>query len=145
MVEMDTLCHQLTLYCHDFDPKVSVVKAKPHATRGGDAAGYYHIMRFNENAPLSFTVIEAKDGGFLVPDSSMIDRLRRTDLWNERVVRDQRAVLERQEREKQAREDAEREERVEEIAERWASATETRVSFNRDTPWTQTAGAKRDR
>src|SRR3954463_5951969 len=85
MVEMDTLCHQLTLYCHDFDPKVSVVKAKPHATAGGMRPGFYHIMRFNENAPLSFTVIEAKDGGFQVPDSSIIDRLRRTDLWNERV------------------------------------------------------------
>lgn len=144
MVEMDPVCINLTAWVRDFDEKVSIVKARENAHAPGIRPGFYHIMRFNEGAPLSFVPIEdPKDGGFTVPDSNVLDRLRRSDMWNERVVRDRAAVAEREARELQAKEEAERAERVEEITERWAAASQTRVSFNRDTPWTQGVAGKR--
>jgi hypothetical protein len=53
-----------------------VVRAKPHASAPGIRAGFYHIMRFNEGAPLSFMPIEASDGSFREPTSDVLDRLR---------------------------------------------------------------------
>lgn len=143
MVEMDPLCIQLTAELRDFDEKVSVVKAKDHAHAPNIRPGFYHVMRFNEGAPLSFTPIEARDGGFKVPTSEVLERLRRSDLWNTRVVRD-RELVARREAERQARvEEREREERVAEITERWAAASRTQVSLNRDGPWSQNAAGKR--
>lgn len=145
MVEMDPLCVRLTVEFKQFDEWVSIVKAKDHAAAPGIRPGFYHVMRFNQNAPLSFLPIEAPDGGFMVPDSGVLERLRRTDMWNERVVRDRRRALEMEEQAKRADEARDAEERREELTDRWNAASRTHVSMSTDQPWSQNVAGRRKR
>lgn len=137
MVELDPLCVQLTAEARKLDDKVSIVRVKDNAEGPGIRPGYYHVMRFNEGAPLSLTPIEAKDGGFLVPTQGTIDRLRASDTWNERVVRDRRERARAEEQAIAKQEQTETEERRDEILQRWKAVSETSVSMNRDAPWSQ--------
>ena len=147
MVDLDPLCVQLTAEARKLDECVSIVKAKDNAQAPGIRPGFYHVMRFNQGAPLSFLPIEGKDGSFVVPTSKVVDKLRASDLWNSRVVRDRQRELEDAQRQREREQETDTAEIIDEAQERWAAATRTQVSLNPDVPWTQNASpaSRRDR
>ena len=143
MVRLDPLCVQLTTYARGFDEKVSVVKASEKAEHPGIRPGFYHVMRFNEGAPLSINAIEAPDGGFMVPTTATLDRLRDSDMWNSRVVRDRRRAHEAEQEAIRRQEQQETADRQQEILERWKAVSETQISMNDSTPWSQNVKGRR--
>lgn len=110
-------------------------------------AGYYHVVRMNDGAPVSVMVVEDEHGRFMEPSSRLFEQLRKADLWDSRNMR----ALEKRDRladeAAEKRKVQERKERQQEMVERWAAASRTQVSMNTDVPWTQNASktSQRDR
>lgn len=108
--------------------------------------GYYHVIRRNENAPITVIVVEGEHGEPVEPTARLFDRLREGDLWDansrRRFERRQQLASEAADRERIR----EREARHAELVERVNAATRTQVSMNRDTAWSQNASpaARRD-
>lgn len=127
------------------DPLLALGRAKERAAAPGVIAGYYHLLRFNEGAPMSVMPLHGPDGEFAEPSSQMLETLRAADLQNPRAVRDRQRLDEQQEAARVKGRETAHEERVEEAMGRWKAATETSVSMNSDTPWTQGVAGRRGR
>lgn len=105
--------------------------------------GLYHLIRDCENAPPSVTPVRGPDGGFTEPPGGLLEQLKGMDMQNPNVVR-MRARIQALEAERVERHKEElREERIDETLERWKAASETRVSFNPDAPWSQGVAGRR--
>lgn len=128
------------------DPRLQLVRAAPQVAPGSPLkAGFYHLIRDNDNAPPSVITIEGPTGEFVEPSSALFDKLRENDLWNPEVMDRFRKRQDRIDQAAEKQKIREREERQDEIMERWAAATRTSVSMNRDTPWAQNAAGARRR
>ena len=106
-------------------------------------AGFYHVVRMNPGAPASVMVVEGDMGEFVEPSSRLFDDLARADLWkdgNMKALQDrQRKLDEAEARERQRENEARRDE----LLERVKAVTETSVSMNTSTPWSQNVNGKR--
>lgn len=147
-LETDATIERFDRELKAIDHRLHLVKARDWVKAGTALRpGFWHVVRDNESAPPSVITIEDKDGEYVYPNSSIFDLLRKNDLWNRDVRRDRkRKEAELEERERKMKQ-AERKERQEEIYERYKAGTQTRISMNRDQPWTQsvkgTRGKKR--
>lgn len=102
----------------EIDPDLQLVKAMESTTFPGLKPGYFHVLRTPKDAPPTLIAYETEDGEFLEPDSGLLERLRKGDMWSDRV---QAAARERDRKLQRAAErerEREREERVDEVMDR---------------------------
>jgi hypothetical protein len=103
----------------EIDPHLEIVKAPDNAHHSALKPGYWHIIRHGEGEmPPAVLVHEGPEGEYRDPDSSLLERLRKGDMWSSRSMK---AETERERKAQRAAERArerEREERVEELYER---------------------------
>lgn len=144
LTECDDVPDLLNRRVSEIDPNLAVVKAKPTVPWGVPLKpGYFHLVRRNETAPVSVTVIEGPDGEYIEPGSKMLDLIRSRDLWNPQVRADLAAAEEERKRAAQRELERDREEINEEVLERFKAGTQASVSMNQDTPWSQNASGRR--
>ena len=133
-------------YQHELDDdRLEIIFAPPTADPEVVTPGRYHLIRRNE-PPTPPTVEPIEDpvtGGFIEPGAWHIEQMRQRDLQNPQIARMYREAREAEARAKERAKAREAEERVEEIGDRLRAATQTSISFNRDTPWTQNAAGRR--
>lgn len=125
------------------DSKLEMVRAPADCGLTGMKPHYYHVVRWNEGAAPTFFAIEGENGEFVEPTSRVFDKLREGDLWdpaNMRRIRQRHSNAEAAAAKMREREAAERRE---EIFDRVKAVTQTSVSMNRDTPWSQNAAGRR--
>lgn len=127
---------------YQIDPELRLVKARESADFPGLTPGFYHLVRRNALGAPSLIPVE-RDGEYTDPDSSMLEKLRENDLWNDRVAKDRRQVAEELERQRQHAKAREKEERHDEIAERWKAVSNPGVSMASAGKWRYRAAAPR--
>lgn len=143
----DPVCHRWNRELARVDPLLRMVK-----NRSDDAwvvgtplvPGAYHLLRVNEGAPMSVTPVVDPSGRPLPePPGRLLEDLKAMDLQNVQVTELRRKVREESDRREERRKELVREQRRDTIAEHWKAVSETSVSMNRDTPWSQNAAGKR--
>lgn len=139
----DATCDWWDRELQKLDPALTLIKAHPDAEVPGLKPGYWHIVRDCTPAPPALLPLVGDDGEYVEPTSRIFDLLRAGDLQNPRAIEDRRRKDEINERRKQAEEQQGHEDRVEEMMDRWRAATQTRVSMNQDTPWSQNVAGRR--
>jgi hypothetical protein len=125
------------------DPFLRLGKAKEKASAVGVVPGYYHLIRINPGAPLWTMPLHDSQGRFVEPTSRMLDQLRENDMQNMRVVRDRRKAIEDKERAGEKAKQDRRDYLNEKAEEHYAARFKTRVSMNRDTPWSQNVAGRK--
>jgi hypothetical protein len=70
------------------DERLELVRAHDTAKAPGLKPGYYHVLRHNPGGPPSLIAVEGPKGEFREPDSSLFERLKSWDCWDDRVLRD---------------------------------------------------------
>lgn len=129
----------------DIDPQLSLVLAQPNAQHPDLLPGRWHLIRDNSDRGELPTVIQiaGPNGEYEEPSHAAVDNLLKADLWRgdakEQRKRIQAYELAQREKVRAAQE----EERRHEIAERIRSATETQISLNRSSPWSQNVSGRR--
>lgn len=139
----DATCDYWDKELAKIDGGLHLIRAKENATVPGLRPGYWHVIRDCSPAPPSIMPIVGDDGEYVEPTDRLLELLRAGDLQNPRAMADRIERDEREERARERRKQAAHEERVEEIAERVAAVTQTRVSMNTDAPWTQSTNGRR--
>ena len=144
----DAVCKEWAAALRAIDPHLRLGRAKPQAHEsefGYDITpGFYHIVRFNQMGPPSFYVVDNGDGGFVYPNSGMLDELRRNDLQNPAVWREQigRRAMAEQAHEKEKEE--KRAARVADVIDRYKAKTDASVSMS-DTGWSNSNAGRKGR
>lgn len=128
---------------YKIDPRLELVFLPPNAEVIGAIPGRYHVLNKSPNAPVTVIPITGPDGEFVEPDSGLFAWLARNDMWNSRAKHDRERIERNADAAAQRQRERETEERQAELVERWKAATETSISMNRSSPWTQTAKARR--
>lgn len=143
----DQVCVEWDLELQRLDPRLKMLKAPEHLVIGMPLEpGFYHLVRWNENAPPSVTPVRGEHGEFRVPDSGLLEKLRGLDLQNARVVAQHKLDQARAQASHLRGKLNRRQARQEDTLERWRAVSRTQVSMNTDTPWAQNAaGATRTR
>lgn len=138
----DTRARECTAALQHIDPRLFMVKAHDKIDPGTPLMpGYYHILRRNENAPMSVFVVH-HDGAYVEPTSRIFDRLAEGDLHDPRVFREMRD-LDRKAHEQGERDHArDHADRRQELRERVNAATRTQVSLDGTLPWTQNSSGR---
>ena len=143
----DRTCLEWTRELVRLDPHLSMVKAPDCQVVGTPLVpGAYHVKRDNPGAPPSLIPIRDEEGRPIHPPGRLLDQLKAMDAWNTNVREMQDRIRRvEEERQQRARENL-RAERQENILDQYKSVTETSISMNTDTPWTQNASpaARRD-
>jgi hypothetical protein len=127
------------------DPFLRVGRAKEKADGLGVIPGFYHLLRINPSAPIWVMPLHDGNGGFVEPSDAMLDMLRRADMQNEQVMRDEDK---RQEREAKSVERAEalaKEQRVDHMMDNWRALDRPKVLFSDDVKWSNKPAGKRGR
>lgn len=138
------VCAEFTRELKRIDPGLELVWWPLTADAPGFVPGRYHVVWHHPGDGLgSVEPVTDEVGGYREPDSSLFDLVRRSDMWNDQLKRDRDRVRQAALRAKEKREAEEREEINQEVAERWAAATRTQVSMNRDVPWSQNVSGRR--
>lgn len=142
-IYMDRRCEEFTDRLQLMDPQLVMVKAHDLIAPGTPLrAGFYHVLRRNENAPMTVIPI-TENGAYVEPDSRVYSKLAAGNMTQRRVMQD----IERQDRavEDAIRREGERakDDRKAELKERVLAVTRAQVSMNRDTPWTQNSQGRR--
>lgn len=137
------ICGDFTRELKRIDPGLELVWWPETADAPGFIPGRYHVIWHNPDGLGSVEPVTDDVGDYREPDSSLFDLVRRSDMWDDRVVADRRRIREGARAAKEKMEREEREQIVQEGLERWKAATRTQVSMNRDTPWSQNASGKR--
>lgn len=129
-----------------YDPLLRLGRAKERAHLPGVRPGFWHLIRLVESGPYYCEPLTDVDGGFAEPSLGMFDALRKSDLQNPQVVAARKAEDERIAAEKAAEQARDDDDRRGELLERVKAVTDTQVSMNTDTPWTQnqSAASRRD-
>ena len=126
------------------DPNLEMIFAKPHGKPVmGLLPGRFHVVRHVPGGPPSLLPIVGPDGEFVEPTHRVLDMLDGRDLWDERARTAQRKFLAAREREERRAKEVEAEQRSEELRDRWRAVSETSVSMNRRTPWSQNVKGRR--
>lgn len=142
----DPVCREWTPELQRLCPDLRMGRARPQAYEPGYTIipGFYHWVRDNVSTADSVQPITAPDGvSFEEPTSAVLEDLRRNDLQNPHVYA---ALINRHvevelERERQEQED--HQERVQEVLDRWKSATGAQVLMSPDVPWSQNTAGRR--
>ena len=109
-------------------------------------AGYFHVVRWNPDAPPTVIPIEDNEGMPIEPGSRLLERLQAGDIWDSRNLR----RFEERERKLKASRERERarenENRREELRERWRRSQSTQIAFSDGKPMrlSSSKAAKRD-
>lgn len=125
------------------DPRLIMVKARDPIAPGTPLRpGFYHVLRRNENAPMTVIPITENDC-YVEPDSRVYTKLAESNMTQRRVMKD----IERQDRivEQAVQRENERakDERKAELKERVLAVTRAQVSMSRDMPWSQNSAGRR--
>jgi hypothetical protein len=121
-----------------------MVKADHYVIGTPLVGGAYHLLRANQGAPLSVTPIVDKDGVPLPePPGRLLEQLTLMDLQNESVGRMRERIAEEERRREERRKELVREQRQDTILEHWKAVSETSVSMNDSTPWSQNVAGRR--
>ena len=142
----DPVCREWQPVLEALDPHLRLGRAKPMAYAPGVVMrpGYYHWVRDNPTTVITVEPITGPDGeSFAEPDSRLLESLRGNDLQNPRVYA---ALIERheaREREQERDRAREREDIDAEVLERWKAVSETQISMNRSTPWSQNVAGRK--
>lgn len=142
----DHICETWDRELKRMDPLLCMRRAheKPalSAISRGLHPGLYHIIRQNENAPLSlFAIQDPATGGFIEPSEDVLERLRKMDSHNGRAEKLRLELQREARRHEQRAKELAHEERVALVNDHWAALSRTQVSMNPDAPWTQNASA----
>lgn len=141
---MHSVISSFTADLKKMDPDMELIFAPPNAEADGLVPGRFHVMRRDRfGGPPLLIPIQGPNGEFVEPDSGLFEYLRKCDLWNGRARADRDRAKDEAVRAAERRREREREERHEELRERWRAATETSISMNRSSPWTQNASGRR--
>lgn len=116
------------------DPALQLVRAASNATMPGLRPGYYHVIRDNGNEPPTIIVHEGAEGEWLGPNSYMLERLEKGDMWNTRSVRESEKVAAAAKREADAERALEVEDRREELKSRIKHAISPGTRFKNGIP-----------
>jgi hypothetical protein len=116
------------------DPALQLVRASSNATMPGLRPGYYHVVRDNGASPPTIIVHEGEDGEWLEPNSFMLERLEKGDVWNTRAVRESEKITKAAAREAEAERVLEREDRKEELKSRIKHAVSPGTRFDKGIP-----------
>lgn len=111
----------------EIDPHLQLVKAQDDTEVVGLRPGYYHVLRDAPGAPPMLEVHEGPNGEFREPDSGLLEKLRKGDMWNSRAMK---ARADRQLQAAASKERArerESEERADELIDRWNAANRVQV------------------
>lgn len=141
----DAMCDFWDRELQKIDPKLTIFQAKENAEVVGVKPGYWHICRDCSPGPPSLLPLVGDEGEFVEPTSRVFDLLRAGDLQNERAMDARRRQDEESARRRARDKQRGHEERVEEMMDRWRSLTQTRVSMNTSTPWTQNMAGRKPR
>lgn len=125
------------------DERLELIKANDDAQAVGLIPGFYHVMLVLPDGPPSLLPLVGDHGEFVEPNSRMLDLLREGDLQNPEAMRARRERDERAAAMRVRDREREREARVGHMVEHWKALTETSVSLNRDSPWTQNQAGRR--
>jgi hypothetical protein len=128
------------------DDRLSVRRARvPVRTGSALRPGYWHLIRDNsdKNAPVSVTTIQGPEGEYIEPNSSLLEMVRRNDLWRPGAIREREEYAAKLEAEEEKRKEEELEEVTQEAIERFQAGNRAFVSMDRSVPWTQSARARR--
>lgn len=139
----EVMCDYWDRELQKIDPKLTLIKAHDNATVPGLRPGYWHIVRDCFPGPPSILPLVGDEGEYVEPTSKMLEVLKAGDLQNERAMEARRRQDEESARRRLRDKERGHEERVEEMVDRFKSLTQTRVSMNTDTPWTQNTAGKR--
>lgn len=140
----DPVAQRFTVLLRRIDPRLRLVRARERIEPGTPLVpGYYHLLRFNEHAPISvFTLHD--NGAFAEPNSRVFERLAAGDLHDPRVMRELRDAPEQARREAERERNRERVARREELRDRVNAATRAQVSMDDTLPWTQNSQGRRE-
>lgn len=137
-IEVDQRCEEFTARLRrEIDPRLVMVKAGDLIAPGTPLRpGFYHVLRFNEDAPMTVIPI-TEHGNYVEPDGRVFVKLIHGNLTQQRVMDDIHA------RDRKEQQDAERaaqrakDARRDELKERALAVTRAQVSMDRTVPWTQ--------
>lgn len=140
----DPVAQRFTALLRRIDPLLRMVRAKERIEPGTPLVpGYYHVLRFNEHAPISvFTLHD--NGAFAEPNSRVFDRLAAGDLHDPRVMRALKDVPRQAALEAERERNRERVVRRDELRDRVNAAVRTQISMDTSVPWTQNAQGRRE-
>ena len=114
------------------DPYLKVVRAKPGAhIEDGLKPDYYHIIRIRPGTMAYVKPVQYPDGTWHELDSYVLELVQEDDLWNDRTQRERRKIRVRAEEARQRQKERESQDRVDELNERYRSATSTMISVPR--------------
>lgn len=130
---------------YKLDPRLELIFVPPNADLVGAIPGRYHVLRTAPDAPPTLIPVTGPNGEFCEPDSGIFTWLAENDMWNDRAKHDRERMRRRAEESARRQKEREREEMREELVERWKAATETSISFNRSSPWSQNVAGARGR
>ncbi len=129
------------------DPGLKLVwcpdPAPIEAAAMGAVPGRWNLMRAINGVPPTFIALQTPEGDYLEPGSHIFETLARSDLWDERNMRERERRVEQLRRASAREKEREREERQQEIKERMKAIRETSVSMNRDVPWSQNVAGRK--
>lgn len=143
LAQLTGICREWTPVLKEIDPYLEMVWVPENARAAGLTPGRFTVLRHNPGAPPSIIPVEGPDGEFVIPNSGLLDVLRKADLWSSQAVKERKRKERELEDAKKRQEDREREERIEEFTDRW-KALEPSVSMTgQGKGWSYKAGAKR--
>jgi hypothetical protein len=139
----DPLAQRFTRELQQIDSRLMMVRARPLIATGTPLIpGYYHVLRVNDEAPLSVFAVH-ENGRYCEPDSRVFERLAAGDLHDPRTLRRWAQAERDEQRAAERDQEREHEERREELRDRVNAATRTWVSMNRDEAWSQNVKGRR--
>jgi hypothetical protein len=114
------------------DERLELVWAPEGVDLPGLTPGRYHVIRQNPGGLPGVFVHEGDDGEFREPDSGLFQRLKSSDLWNDRVQRDRKKREKELERAAEKRKEQERADRMEEVLDRYRHKYVTKIAVDRN-------------
>jgi hypothetical protein len=140
----DHVCEKWNRELRRLDPRLRMRRAFDKPVLGFPLEpGLYHLILDPGNAPPSVTPVRGPDGGFCEPPGGLLEQLKSMDMQNPDVLRMRARIQVLEEQRVERHKEELREERIDETLERLKAVQETRVSMNRDQPWSQNVSGKR--
>jgi hypothetical protein len=142
-VDVDQRCVEFTAKLQQIDPHLVMVKARNLIAPGTPLRpGFYHVLRFNEDAPMTIMAVHENER-YVEPDSRLFDVLARGHMTQRRVMDDIEHHDREVERAAQRESARAREDRTEELKDRVNAVSRVQVSMDRSVPWTQNDKGRR--
>lgn len=121
----------------DIDPDLRLMQAKLGTDVADVTPGFYHLVRLNRRPPPWVQAITGPDGGFVEPNSALLNMLRAADLQSKRAVADRIRHDERKRVDAERQREREAEQLRDESHDRANAAWRTQVLVSPDVAWAQ--------